>query len=229
MSSFGVGELGLHLCYETPATIALRRAIGRDPALARDVLGRSLDDGAVPAILSYERRRTFLESVGADAHGFGRLTISMLDSQLPIPLLRYQTGDVVKILDPETVAAALRRHGFASITGLPPELLALQGREKDRLPNGSHVAVYKDALYADPAIARQVTGAVRLTFAGAACTVHVQLIRDAPANTGRTGRLIEVLPAAARPSDVVWWPYERFPFGMTLDYERKFQHYVGGV
>ncbi|MGH9369967.1 MAG: hypothetical protein ACRD15_00380, partial [Vicinamibacterales bacterium] len=26
MSSFGVGELGLHLCYETPATIALRRA-----------------------------------------------------------------------------------------------------------------------------------------------------------------------------------------------------------
>ena len=26
MSSFGVGELGLHLCYETTATIALRRA-----------------------------------------------------------------------------------------------------------------------------------------------------------------------------------------------------------
>ena len=26
MSSFGVGELGLHLCYETPATIGLRRA-----------------------------------------------------------------------------------------------------------------------------------------------------------------------------------------------------------
>ena len=66
MSSFGVGELGLHLCYETPATIALRRAIRRDAALARDLLGGSHDDGAVPAILSYEPRRTFIESVDPD-------------------------------------------------------------------------------------------------------------------------------------------------------------------
>ena len=35
MSSFGVGELGLHLCYETPATIALRRAaFGTRPSRA---------------------------------------------------------------------------------------------------------------------------------------------------------------------------------------------------
>ena len=68
-----------------------------------------------------------------------------------------------------------------------------------------------------------MTGAVRLTFAGSDCTVHVQLIPGAAADTGLTGRLIEVLPAAARPADVVWWSYERFPFGMTLDYERKFR------
>jgi len=229
MSSFGVGELGLHLCYETPATIALRRALRSVPALARDILGTSQDDGAVPAIFSYEPRRTFIESVEPDAHGYGRLTISMLDAELPISLLRYQTGDIVKMLDPEAVLGVLRHHGIDSIAELPRELLALQGREKERLPNGSHVAVYKDALYADPAIARQVTGAVRLTFAGADGTVHVQLIPGAPPDAGRTGRLIEVLPAAARPAEIVWWPYERFPFGMTLDYERKFRQYVGGV
>ena len=39
MSSFGVGELGLHLCFETPATIALRRAAARDAALARELFG----------------------------------------------------------------------------------------------------------------------------------------------------------------------------------------------
>jgi phenylacetate-CoA ligase len=228
MSSFGVGELGLHLCYETPATIALRRAIRRDAALARDILGSAHDDGAVPAILSYEPRRTFIESVDRDAHGYGRLTISMLDPELPISLLRYQTGDTVRLLDREAVAGALRQRGIDSIGDVPRELLALQGREKERLPNASHVAVYKDALYADPAIARQVTGAVRLTFAGSDCTVHVQLTPGAAADAGSTGRLIEELPAAARPAEVVWWPYERFPFGMTLDYERKFRQYVPG-
>ena len=65
-----------------------------------------------------------------------------------------------------------------------------------------------------------------MTFAGSDCTVHVQLIPGAAADTGRTSRLLEVLPAAARPADVVWWSYERFPFGMTLDYERKFRQYA---
>ena len=27
---------------------------------------------------------------------------------------------------------------------------------------------------------------------------------------------------------LVLWPYARFPFGMCLDYERKFSHYVPG-
>ena len=39
MSSFGVGELGLHLCFETPATATLVRAARANPALARDLLG----------------------------------------------------------------------------------------------------------------------------------------------------------------------------------------------
>lgn len=226
MSSFGVGELGLHLGFETTATIALRRAVGRDPALSRDILGTTSEDGTVPAILGFEPRRTFMESVDPDPQGFGRLTVSMLDTGLPVSLLRYQTGDIVKILDREVVAAALQRHGADPIAGLPQDLLALQGREKERLPNGSHAAVYKDAVYADTAIARQVTGAVRLTFPGSDCTVHVQLVPEATPDDRLTPRLIEVLPAAARPAAVVWWPYNQFPFGMTLDYERKFRLYV---
>ena len=142
----------------------------------------------MPAILSYEPRRTFIESVDPDPHGYGRLTVSMLDTELPVSLLRYQTGDIVKILERDAAVEALRSHA-ADASGLPQDLLALQGREKERLPNGSHVAVYKDALYADPAIARQVTGAVRLTFTGSDCTVHVQLIPGAAADTGLTGPL----------------------------------------
>lgn len=49
-SSFGVGELGLHLCFETPATIALRRAISGDGELAREVVGVETAGSAVPMI-----------------------------------------------------------------------------------------------------------------------------------------------------------------------------------
>jgi len=229
MSSFGVGELGLHLGHETAATIALRRAVRRHAALAREILGLG-DDLAntsnVPHILTFEPRRTFMESVDQDPAGYGRLTVSMLDTELPVSLLRYQTGDIVKLLDPEAVSAALQRHGAEPIADLPPAMLALQGREKERLPNGSHVAVYKDALYADHEIARNVTGAIRLTFAGTDGTAHVQLVPGASSDDGMTARLIEALPSSGRAVEIVWWPYDRFPFGMTLDYERKFRQYA---
>jgi hypothetical protein len=37
---------------------------------------------------------------------------------------------------------------------------------------------------------------------------------------------MEAIPAEVRPTRLVLWPYHRFPFGMTIDYERKFPYYV---
>ena len=96
MSSFGVGELGLHLCFETPATIALRRAAARDASLARELFGEFT---VLPMVLAYHPNRTWIEAVDPDSSGYGRMTISMLDTELPVPLLRYQTGDVVRLLE----------------------------------------------------------------------------------------------------------------------------------
>jgi hypothetical protein len=107
-------------------------------------------------------------------------------------------------------------------------LLALKGRDKDALPNGSHLSVYKDALYADPAIARQLSGAFRLVFSGAACTMHVQLTGDESPDAAVERALLRQIPVSARPTRLVVWPHARFPFGMGLDYERKFSHYVPG-
>ena len=224
MSSFGVGELGLHLCYETPATIAVRRTIARRPELIADLVG--LDDASrgVPAVLTFSSARTFVEAVDPDDTGYGRLTVSMLDPELPIPLLRYQTGDRVRLLDAETIAATLARHGTTLPGPLPANLLALAGRDRDALPNGSHVAVYKDALYADPVVARGITGAFRLVFANDDDTMHVQLTRSSDADASLESRLQAVLPHTARPMKVALWPYDRFPFGMTVDYERKFRY-----
>ena len=228
MSSFGVGELGLHLCYETTATIGLRRALLKNPSFARDLLGIGEDDGApLPMIFSFNPLRTFIEVVEPADDGYGRMTTSMLDPERSIPLLRYQTGDVVRLLDYAHVTDLARRHGVPLAADLPPALLALRGRDREALPNGSHVAFYKDALYADHQVARHLTGAFRITFDDGRFTMHVQLTA---AQTSIPAFLepgiLRAIPARVHPDALVLWTYETFPFGMTLDYERKFSYYV---
>lgn len=227
LSSFGVGELGLHLCHETRATIALRRAAFRNPALARDLFGEDDERAPLPMIFTFSPLRTFIEAVACDGAGYGRMTVSMLDPELPVPLLRYQTGDIVRLLDPGHVADAARRHGVVLAHALPPELLALRGRQKEALPNGSHVGVYKEALYADHAAASHLTGAFRVVDAGEGCTLHVQLAAEASPPVSIEQSIVRALPPAARPDRVVVWPYARFPYGMGLDYERKFTYHEG--
>ncbi len=226
MSSFGVGELGLHLLYETRATGALRRFASSDPALARDLLGGDVDVSALPMFFTYEPERLFVEVDAPEADGFGQATLSLLDTSLPIPLLRYQTGDVLRVLDAARVAEAVTRRGVCLPGDLPPHLVALRGRRREALPNGATVLLYKDVIYADEAIADRLTGAVRLTFDDPQPVMHVQLVRGCDDDADVAAAITALLPEAARPSRVAVWRYEAFPFGMTLDYERKFTGYV---
>jgi phenylacetate-CoA ligase len=222
MSSFGVGELGLHLCYETRATVALRRVACEHADFSRDLLGASTAPVGMPMLFAYEPTRTYLEIDRPDADGYGRLTLSMLDPTLAVPLLRYQTGDVARALDVREVRGLLAAHGLGLPDDLPAHVIALRGRERETLANGAHVAVYKDAAYADHSVADRLTGAVRVTSEGTETTLHVQLVRHCTDDRDVAVTLRAALPAQARPRQVAVWRYEQFQFGMTLDYERKF-------
>jgi hypothetical protein len=67
---------------------------------------------------------------------------------------------------------------------------------------------------------------VRLTFDGADATMHVQLVPGVGGGAAVADALREALPVKARPAAIEVWPYAQFPFGMTLDYERKFVSYA---
>jgi len=58
--------------------------------------------------------------------------------------------------------------------------------------------------------------------------MHVQLVRGSKPSRAAEQGLLKEIPGDVRPSRLRLWEYERFPFGMSLDYERKFQHYVPG-
>ena len=225
-SSMGVGELGLNLFYETPQTIQLRRLAHKNPEFFEVLFGISPEETPLPMIFVYNPLRCYVETVGADSAGYGNLTISMMELESALPLLRYQTGDIARIFSQQDIVHACEHVRLPLPGKLTLPVIALKGREKDQLPNGTHVGQYKDALYAHSDIAIRLTGAFRLEHAGERMVIHVQLRRGFQADDCFRERLAGEFPGTLLPDQVYIWPYEQFAYGMTLDYERKFSYYV---
>jgi phenylacetate-CoA ligase len=224
-SSMGVGELGLNLFYETPQTIKLRRQAHAHPEFFEALFGISQAETPLPMIFVYNPLRCYVETVGTDASGYGDLTVSMTDLESPLPLLRYQTGDIARLLTPEDIMHACELTRMPLPGKLPLPIIALKGRAKDHLPNGTHVGQYKDALFAQRDIAIKLTGAFRLEHASEGMLIHIQLRRGYQAEDGLRERLAVEFPGMVLPDQICIWSYEQFPYGMTLDYERKFNYY----
>lgn len=225
-SSMGVGELGLNLFYETPQTIKLRRQAHANPEFFEALFGVSPKAAPLPMLFVYNPLRCHVETVGTDAAGYGDLTVSMSDLESALPLLRYQTGDIARLLSQQDIARACARAGLPLPGNLLLPIIALKGREKDRLPDGTYTGQYKDALYARRDIAIKLTGAFRLEHdPGESMLIHVQLRRGFQAEDGLRERIASEFPGAILPEQVCIWAYDQFPFGMTLDYERKFSYY----
>lgn len=212
-SSLGIGEIGLNLLYETRGSIVLRRRAARDPAFAEALFGAAT--GAPPMLFAYNPLRTLVEVLEPGADGYGDLVLTLNDRDAPLPLLRYRTGDLARLVAPVERPPLDR-------PDLP--LVALRGRAEERLPDGGQVLDYKDALYADRAAARCLSGAFRLEWTGDGPRMHLQLGPDAASADGLAERLARVLPATLGTRRLIFWRYAEFPFGMGLDYERKFDY-----
>lgn len=221
-SSMGIGELGLNLFHETRETVAIRRACWREPQLSEKLTGCDPNTTPTPTFLVYNPLRTFVEIITPDEHGIGNLVVTLLDQRAPIPLLRYATGDRMQFLDRQRLSALFPH---LSLPNLP--LVALHGRSKDLLPNGHHLDSYKEALYRDPVVAHELTGAHRLGVDdGGGLWWKIQARQGAKLSVAELG---EALKRHLRPSGaecrVEVLAYEDFPYGRALDYERKFVYF----
>lgn len=222
-SSFGVGELGLNLLFETRETIRMRRAAVRERHIAtalgcRDVMA------SIPSLFCYNPMRSFIEVLNPDGDGYGEMCVTMLDKQAVIPLPRYTTGDMVRLLT-EGETQALAADAGCATPWLP--MIAVKGRIKDRAAGLPSVEGVKECLYQDHAIADRLTGAfkilrdpdgvVRVVFQ--ACTEDVANLRDLSDQLAGMLRErwgvslhVEVLGAMS------------FPWRPLLDHERKFPY-----
>lgn len=223
-SSMGIGECGLNLFNETRETIALRRACNRDPLILRKLFGEGSHYHALPAFLVFNPLRVFVEVDSVNKYGEGDLLVSVLDETVPIPLLRYKTGDRATLISEASLALVWQQSGIKlPLPRLP--LIALHGRAKDILPNNGHVDEYKHALYRQTQVAEQLSGAFRLTPQPDGILWEVQL-RQGVKNQliPITAQLQERASEFSNKTQIVCYEYENFSYGKTLDYERKFNY-----
>lgn len=223
-SSFGVGELGLNLLFETRESVRMHRAARRHERIAHSLFGTTGARGCPPMLYAYDPLRTWIEVLEPDAHGYGALTVSMLSRDQPVPLVRYRTGDVARLVSRETLAAACDEAGIAAPSD-PFPWVAIGGRDSERLPDGTSVLDYKDALYADHGFADACTGAFKLRVEGGRTHIDLQL-RPGAAQPADAHAFIAASGGTLSDEALHWWPYERFPHGMGVDYERKFDYYT---
>ena len=221
-SSFGVGELGLNLLFETRETIRMRRAMRTQQALAQVLCGL-IDIDAMPSIFCYNPLRSYLEILNPDASGFGELCITMLDPHAVIALPRYATGDLGRLISPQETDKAAAMAG-TDRPWLP--MVAIQGRIKDRPSGLPSVESIKELIYLDHAIADRLSGAFRLaqddnghtkltlqTSNGADVTAD---LRTQLLDLCARGGLGDIEVDLRGPTDFPWRP--------LLDFERKFAY-----
>jgi phenylacetate-CoA ligase len=211
--------------FETRETIALRRALRRQPALAAQLCGSSASK-SLPSIFCFNPLRCYAQTLqrDADADGFGPLCLTMLDRRATLPLPRYATGDSARLIAPDWASRLCAAAGVA-IPWLP--MVAVRGRKLDRAAGAPAAEDVKEALYADPTLLQTLTGAFRLhTGPSAALELLLQAKSRQLPQEPQVQRFQQRLASTAGHCPEVRVAVgDAFPDRPLVDYERKFRYF----
>ncbi len=220
-ANFGVTELDLSLAHETIETIRLREELQRNPEFREKILG-GLDRRACPELLVYYPNRCFLETTSHH-----ELLFTMLTPKTMTPLIRYNTRDTGLLIPHNTLKEILTEEGR---TDLLPELklplLALQGRANKHINLGGKTVSpedIKEGLYSDLEVAGLTTGYFRISGQGDSGQIEIQLKEHIPLTPDLRQKFRKALLKFTNTDmEIVIYHYHDFPYGMSLNYERKF-------
>jgi phenylacetate-CoA ligase len=224
-SSFGVAEFGLNVFYETKELIRIRRLLARDRALKETLIGRDPDN--FPAILHYNPLRVFVEEQPKD-NGLNDLVLTNLESDTNIPLVRYNIKDEGIKISFEDLKTALKNSGYDDyIPRIRMPLVAVWGRDKITTEDGFtfRPEFLKELLYSDRTVACNITGNFKLSNSKAGLRIEIQMKINTERSPDLENRIREMLlskiPAK---TEIIIYPYRDFPYGVELNYEKKFQY-----
>jgi phenylacetate-coenzyme A ligase PaaK-like adenylate-forming protein len=175
--------------------------------------------------MQHNPQETFVEALER-ADGRRELVVTMLNPRRRLPLIRYNTGDVIDYLPYRRVEEILG--DFRCPAHLPPLPLpvGLTWGRLQPLKTAGGKLIYpeqvKEALYAAEPAAEAATGSFRLSDGAAGPTLRVQLRegKDAPAGAAEA-LAAQVARFADAHVTVEMIPHERFPDALAQDFERK--------
>lgn len=225
MSSMGVAELDLNIFHETYDTVSIRRLAHQNAAVRKALFGANAR--YCPMFFIYYPHRCFVEEYSTNLDQ-PEIVMSILSEEMKIPLMRYRTGDYGNTYTYDKVVGALKATGHHFEPDLKLPFVSVYGRGKfvETSQGFLYPEAVKEAIYAAPSLASSVTGNFRMVAdpAGGA-TVHFQLKRGTTLPSKAEADFRETLSVysecQAKPR---FSAYEKFPYAMEVDYERKFRY-----
>jgi len=220
LATMGLTELGLNVFHETPETVRIRRMAQRDGHLREKLFGT--EKAACGTLFHYYPMRFFLEE-----HTDGSLLFTTLSKSTVIPLIRYYSGDCGKLISYNELVRLLAQFRLADLKPwLKLPLATMTGRATNVLPYKGQPLYPEDlklGLYETENAARQTTGYFVLSVEQEKPLVEVQL-KPGMTPSAELGKVYSrafqqyVKPELA----IKLYSYHDFPYGMELNYEKKF-------
>lgn len=201
-SSFGIAELGLNLMFETRETISLRRKAQK-----------SQPHQIHPQLFHYFPTRIYIEELKSENDT--ELVMTNLDENAVLPLIRYNTRDCGMVI--------VNNPGLS--INLP--LVELYGRDKFTASGGEVIRpqLIKEALFSDFSIPPFITCYFRLSQIEGMLNIEIQLKKRKEKTPALEEKINSAISSFLKvPFAVKIYPYYAFPYGMELDYERKFRN-----
>ena len=214
-SSFGTAELGLNLMHETPLSVFIRKTMkdnrGFFKAFSIDAAGYDF----LPTVFQFYPGVYFLESIE------NQLIATPMVPDRPLPLVRYATGDVAKVVDNAVVMDALKDFGI-ECGGLENNMpfVFLWGRDEILSIKGKAVSIAKirEALFNNTGLAGVTTGRFFVDVVeGSHINLSIQLRKGGRIEDGVVSCAVsEICNADIR---VVSYEFDAYPY--EVDFERK--------
>src|SRR2546428_286560 len=137
-SSMGIGELDLNLFHEVPDTIRIVRTAYHDRTLRYALFGEGVE--VCPHFFMYYPMRTYIEEVPIPGSPVSELAVSMVSPDIRNPLIRYKTGDRIKIISYRTLERILAKHARpVPMPRLHMPIVAVFGRKETVQTRGGGV------------------------------------------------------------------------------------------
>jgi phenylacetate-CoA ligase len=222
-SSMGISEFGLNLFFESEETIRLRQMTSRSAGFLGKLLGneRAFYPNYLPMFFNYFPQFYFLEESQQ------QITITDLRKKQILPLIRYNTQDIGKIVDYNLLKTfSTDSQGKEFLPPFHSPLVLMYGKN-DAL-NWDTTTIYpqqiQEGIYSDAELSFAATGNFKL-IKKQKPHVLIQLKKDVtPTDKLRLNfsqTLFRFIPVDF---EVILYSYQQFPYHMELDYEKKFKH-----